>query len=91
MRVLEWLWSAGNALKREKERSAALHEQLHKSNEMLMECAEAATLVSINRNGRQIVLTFIRNGEIYRMHCYAAIDFNIAQWQRLLVDKELQS
>lgn len=45
-----------------------------------------ATLVSITRNNRTMVLTFMRNGEIFRMTAYCSIDINVAQWQKLLID-----
>lgn len=80
MRILQWF----SALRRERERSADLYQQLVKSDAALRDLASKPILIAVNRNGREVTLTFIASGEIHRLVTYAPISFNLSFWQRLV-------
>lgn len=50
--------------------------------------AQRATLLSIHRDGRRIVFTFAKNGEIHRISAIGSWDDDIEAWNQLLTEGE---
>lgn len=47
---------------------------------------QRATLLSIHRDGRRIVFTFAKNGEIHRISAIGSWDDDIEAWANLLIE-----
>lgn len=54
----------------------------------LKRLTQRATLTSIHRDGRRIVFTFAKNGEIHRISAIGSWDDDIEAWNRLLTEGE---
>lgn len=75
-----------NWRKRALEAEARLETALQMLDAMARKFQEANTLISINRDGRQNVFTFIRNNEIHRIRTIGTWDDDIDAWKKLLID-----
>lgn len=69
-----------------RERVARLENQLAITTEAMQKAADKNNLIAISKNGRNVVLTFARKGEIYRITVYATIDFDVAHWTGVLIN-----
>lgn len=71
-----------------RKRAIEAEAELAHMTRIAADTARRATLISIHRDGRRIVFTFAKNGEIHRISAIGSWDDDIEAWNQLLTEGE---